>query len=196
MERSSRFLSLSGLSGVFIGLYALAGAVATGWYVNLHDFEITSYYNPVLHPESESYLPFLNFFIGVSLIVLFLSLLTGYIFTKRLTKKQGLNLWDNSAKRLLVNLLLPLITGGLFCLILLHHNYIALVAPAMLIFYGLSLLNASKYTHDDIRCLGVIELILGLISAIYTGYGLLFWAFGFGVLHIIYGITMYFKYER
>jgi hypothetical protein len=44
--------------------------------------------------------------------------------------------------------------------------------------------------------LGICEIGLGLIASIYMGYGLLFWAVGFGVLHIIYGIVMYMKYER
>jgi len=84
----------------------------------------------------------------------------------------------------------------LFCLILLYHGFVTLVGPATLIFYGLALLNASKYTLNDIRYLGICEIVVGLISSIYMGYGLWFWAFGFGVLHIVYGAAMYFKYER
>jgi hypothetical protein len=196
MERSSRFLSLSGLSGIFIGFYALIGAIAAWWYVNNNNYEVTSYYSLATTPDGETYRPFLTFFIGDALIVLLVSLITGYVLTQRLAQKQGLRVWDSTAKRLLINLLIPLVTGGVYCLILLQHHRIGLVAPSMLIFYGLSLLNASKYTYNDIRYLGVLEIILGLIAALNTGYGLLFWAFGFGVMHIIYGITMYYKYER
>lgn len=196
MERSSRFLSLSGLSGVFIGIYALAGAIAAWWYVDNNNFELTSYYSLATTTEGETYKPFLNFFIADATLILLLSLITGFILTQRKAKQQGLKIWDATAKRLLVNLLLPLLTGGCYCLILLYHHRIGLVAPAMLIFYGMSLLNASKYTYNDIRYLGVFEIILGLISSIATGYGLLFWAIGFGLLHIIYGISMYYKYER
>ena len=84
----------------------------------------------------------------------------------------------------------------LFCLVLLYHGIIGLVAPATLIFYGLALLNASKYTFNDIRYLGICEIVLGLLGSLFIGYGLIFWAIGFGVLHIIYGAVMYFKYER
>lgn len=196
MERSSRFLSLSGLSGIFIGFYALAGVIAAWWYLNNNNFEITSYYNLVTASDAERYRPFLSFFICDALLVLFMSLITGYVLTQRLAKKQGFKIWDTSAKRLLINLFIPLVTGGIYCLILLQHQRIGLVAPSMLIFYGLALLNASKYTHNDIRYLGLAEIILGLIAAIYSGYGLLFWALGFGVMHIIYGIAMYYKYER
>lgn len=196
MERSSRFLSLSGLSGIFIGIYALAGAAAAWWFVHAHNYAIDSYYSLAITADGETFRPFLNFFFADAFIILLLSLLTGFILTQRRAKQQGLQIWDATAKRLLINLVLPLFTGGCYCLILLYHHRIGLVAPTMLIFYGLSLLNASKYTYNDIRYLGVLEIILGLISAIATGYGLLFWALGFGVLHIIYGISMYYKYER
>ena len=69
-------------------------------------------------------------------------------------------------------------------------------APASLIFYGISLVNASKYTLTDIRYLGVMEIILGLINTQFIDYGLYFWATGFGLLHIIYGAMMWWKYER
>jgi predicted lysophospholipase L1 biosynthesis ABC-type transport system permease subunit len=196
MERSSRFLSLSGLSGVFIGLYALAGAIAAWWYADNNNIEITGYSNIAAASEAETYKPFLAFFIADALLVLFLSLLTGYVLTQRLARKQGLKIWDTAANRMLVNLLIPLAAGGAFCFILLRSYDIGLIAPSMLIFYGLALLNASKYTHSDIRYMGVLEIILGLVAAMIPGYGLVFWAIGFGIMHIVYGITMYYKYER
>jgi general stress protein CsbA len=196
MERSSRFLSLSGLSGVFIGFYALAGAAAFWLYAKSYDFPVTGYERIVTGSEAEIIQSLINFFIADALLVLILSLATGYIFTHRLAKKQGLKIWDSSAKRMLVNLLIPLGTGGAFCVLLVLHNTDRLIAPAMLVFYGLSLINASKYTHNDIRYLGIVEIVLGLAAAFFTGYGILFWAFGFGVMHIVYGIVMYFKYER
>ena len=125
-----------------------------------------------------------------------LSLVTGYIFTLRKAKKQNLNVWDNTTKRMVVSLSIPLVAGGIFCLILIKHQVVGLIAPSTLIFYGLALLNASKYTFNDVKYLGVLEIILGLVSAYYIGRGLLFWAVGFGILHIIYGTVMYFKYDQ
>lgn len=200
MEKSSRFLSLSGLSGIFAGVYALLGA-----YLVYSDFNIIS-----SDTASVSYSEFIKtansgtdsvilkiqslFIIGA--IVLILSLVTGYIFTRRKAKKQNLNVWDSSTKRMIFSLSIPLISGGIFCLILIKHNAVGLVAPATLIFYGLALLNASKYTFNDIKYLGVLEIVLGLVSAYYIGRGLLFWAVGFGILHIVYGAVMYFKYDQ
>ena len=124
------------------------------------------------------------------------SIVVGLILTWRSAKKNGQTIWDATAKRMLINLMIPLVTGGFFCMILLMHGLIGLVAPVTLIFYGLALINGSKYTLDDIRYLGICEIILGLLASIFIGYGLLFWAIGFGVLHIVYGMLMYNKYER
>lgn len=91
---------------------------------------------------------------------------------------------------------IPLATGGLFILSMLQYDEWRYIAPACLIFYGLALVNASKYTLTDIRYLGLLEIVLGLINTQFIGYGLYFWAFGFGVLHIVYGAIMWWKYEK
>ena len=72
----------------------------------------------------------------------------------------------------------------------------AFVAPLTLVFYGLALVNASKYTLGYIRYFGITMIILGLASVWFLGYGLFFWTLGFGVCHIIYGALMHFKYDR
>ncbi len=189
MERSSRCISLSGLSGVFSGIFALIGA-----YLAIDRFETASDKYRVI--GGEELIDITIFFFEIAGAVLVSSLLVGTLLTIRNSKRKGIKIWDNSTKRLLINLAIPLIAGGLFCLVLLFHGIIGLVAPATLIFYGLALLNASKYTFDDIRYLGLCEIVLGLAGSFFIGYGLLFWAIGFGLLHIIYGTVMYFKYER
>ncbi len=189
MERSSRCISLSGLSGIFAGIFALIGAYLA--YMELGFYDIN--YRTIC---DEDIIELTIYFFEIAIVVLISSLLVGTLLTVRNSKRKGLKVWDNSAKRLLVNLAIPLVAGGLFCLVLLFHGIIGLVAPVTLIFYGLALINASKYTFNDIRYLGLCEIVLGLLASYFIGYGLLFWAVGFGVLHIIYGALMYFKYER
>lgn len=192
MERSSRFISLSGLSGVFAGIYALVGAFIAYQYLNL-DVRFSRKY---LYAEGRSFNDFVFFLVGDALLVLVLAIGTGIFLTTQKARKDGNSLFDNTAKKLLINLSIPLICGGLLCISMLFHHVFGFIAPSMLIFYGLGLVNASKYTLNDIRYLGFTEIILGLISSVFIGYGLFFWAIGFGVLHIVYGTYMYFKYEK
>jgi hypothetical protein len=199
MERSTQFLSLSGLSGVFAGLFALLGA-AVVYFQKLRYLPIAYYSgrNSMIKElfSGGDHAGFVVFVFATGLIVLMLALLSVVFFSARNARKKGLPIWNQSASRVLINLFIPLITGGLFCLILLYHSLGYLVAPVTLIFYGLALINASKYTIRDIRYLGFSAAITGLLAAFWVGYGLYFWAFGFGVLHIVYGYVMYWRYER
>lgn len=190
MQRSSRFISLSGLSGVMAGIYALGGAFWAHRVLSAGSVKLSSDHVRLALGDQFWTL------VVIALVVLVLALSTGIWLTTRRAKQQGMKVWDDTARRLIVNLAIPLVSGGLFCLILLKWNIVGAIAPVMLIFYGLSLVNASKYTLTDIRYLGLSEIVLGLIAAWFMGYGLLFWAIGFGVLHILYGSLMYFKYER
>jgi hypothetical protein len=190
MEKSSRFISLSGLSGIFAGIFALAGAMAAYWYMGFDRFSAGNF--SYTRDQGDLYL----FFFTDAAIILLLALSAGTFFTIRQSKRKGQHIWDQTSKRLLINMAIPLATGGLFCLALLHYNVFGLIAPATLIFYGLALLNASKFTLDDVRYLAFFEIALGLLATLYIGYGLLFWALGFGLLHIIYGTVMYLKYEK
>jgi hypothetical protein len=190
MEKSSRFISLSGLSGVMAGVYAILGAlVASHLIYNTYDFLDISFIERQVR-VNQTYL------LLDALGVIFLTVITGIYFTTKKAKQNKVKTWDESAKKVIINLLIPLIVGGIFVLILYTKGFISLIAPSTLIFYGLGLINASKYTFRDIRYLGLSQVALGLIAATSTGNGLLFWAIGFGVLHIVYGGLMYFKYER
>lgn len=187
MTRSSRFMSLSGVSGVLAGVFALAGAYLAYQTVYTQQ-DYFAYRKADMSGES------LFTLLLIALIVLTLSLLSGIIFTIRKTKQNKQPIWDFQSRRLVINLLIPLVTGGLLCLIFLSKGYIGIIAPLTLIFYGMALVNASKYTLTEIRSLGLIEIALGLSAAYFIGYGLLFWVIGFGVMHIVYGIVMHIKY--
>ena len=193
MERSSRFLSLSGLSGLAAGICALAGA----WFANNKIVPYHDRYNDPEHFDTTIIFDDLKMkLLLIAAIVLVAALLSSFYFTWRRAKQNQLPLWDPTSKKLLINMLIPLITGGLFILAMLQHDEWRYIAPACLVFYGLALVNASKYTLTDIRYLGLLEIVLGLVNTQFLGYGLYFWAFGFGVLHIVYGAIMWWKYER
>ena len=190
MERSSKFISLSGLSGVLAGVYALIGA-------GLAYFEV--YNAPVGVYKSlrgGRYTSTLFYLLFVAFMVLLLSLASGYILTKRKANKNGQPVWGKVSRSLLFHMSTPLITGGIIILIFIYRGYYGIVGPSSLIFYGLALVGASNFTFTMVKYLGLCEIVLGLTAACLPGYGLLFWAIGFGVLHIVYGTVMHFKYDR
>lgn len=185
MSRSSRFISLSGLSGILAGIYATTGATlayiylapADGEYVTLHSWNF-------------------KLMVAILIAVAALSIITAFLITSKKAKHNNEKIWDDTTKKLLVNFLIPLVTGGIYIIIKLNSQHYGLTASLMLIFYGLALVNVSKYTLGNVRYLGYLEIILGLICAAFPGYGLWFWVAGFGVLHIIYGSMVYFAEEK
>lgn len=201
MNQSSRFISLSGLSGISAGITALVGA----WFAN-GDIQNSGTSSIRKMEEVRPYddgagIDLLRNFMGSSLFyiaacTLVVALILAVSFTYFRSAKQGIPVWGNAARRLVWNLALPLFFGGIFLLKLIEAGVFGLIAPGCLIFYGLALVNASKYTLGEIRFLGYAMLMLGLINCWLPGYGLYFWAAGFGILHIVYGVIMWNKYER
>lgn len=190
MNRSSRFISLSGISGILAGIYSLIGAWLAYNTIYSDTLLMGSYRNLVVTQESIFKL------LAIATCVVFLSLITGIFFSYRKAQKQNEKFWDSSSKRLIINFMIPMVTGGIFILFLIEKEILGLVAPLTLLFYGLACVNASKYTLGGVRYLGITMIVLGLISTKFIGYGLLFWALGFGFCHIFYGAVMYFKYEK
>jgi len=188
MERSSKFLSLSGLAGVMAGIYALAGAFIS---YKVLDFNPDDLADRNIQSDSSLWKIVL-----LALIVLMLALGTAIYLSWRKALKSGEKLWNATARRVLNAMAVPLVAGGLLILALLLKGLIGLMAPFSLIFYGLALYNTSKFTYEEVKTMGLIEIGLGLISTYYVGYGLICWALGFGVVHIIYGIYLHYKYER
>jgi len=193
MERSSRFLSLSGLSGVIAGVCALIGA-AVAWFFILDSGHF--HYDEFMRGLDGSSTSGIRFYLALdALLVLGFAIIGAVYFSYRKATKAGQPIWTYQTRRLLVNLMIPLVAGGIFILILIFRNNLDLVAPAMLIFYGLALVNAGKFTLGEIHYLGLTEIALGILASIFINFGLLLWAVGFGVMHIIYGTVMYYRYE-
>jgi hypothetical protein len=194
MERSSKFLSLSGLSGIFAGVCALAGATFAWFYIL--DADQVQFVDNIrksgglLNSGPGLYLA------ADAIIVLGLAVLGAFYFSRRKAQLAGQQFWTNTTRRLLFHFMIPLVSGGIFTLILLYHNNLELLASVMLVFYGLSLVNAGKFTFSEIHYLGLTEIGLGILAGVFINLGLLFWTVGFGVMHVIYGSLMYSRHER
>ena len=191
MNKSSRFMSLSGLSGILAGIYALIGATLV-YNIIYKDNPLTkdSYQTLVLDETS-----MLNIF-AIAFAVVSVSIITAIILSWKKAKLYNEKLWDIASRRLMINFMIPLATGGFFIIALIEKEIYVFVAPLTLVFYGLALVNASKYTLGYIRYFGVTMILIGLSSVWFLGYGLFFWALGFGLCHIIYGALVHLKYER
>lgn len=189
MERSSKFLSLSGLSGILAGVYALIGAAAAYQIIYKHVIICNA---PAGHPDPLQIVPLFV----IALIVLAASVLTGFLLSRRKARKAGQRFWGPTSKALAFNLAVPVITGGLLIIMLISRSYFDIIAPASLIFYGLALIGAGNFTFKGVQYLGLNEIILGLLAVWLPDCGLIIWALGFGVLHILYGSMMYFKYDK
>lgn len=197
MERSSRFISLSGLSGIAAGICALVGA----WFANdviIENGGPSGYREFVTRSlEVSSLQDFMGHrLFQIALYTFFAALFSAFLFTWLRSRKSNVPLWGYTSRRLLINVSVPMIAGGIYLFKQMQFGNYGLIAPGCLIFYGLALVNASKYTLGEVRYLGYCQILLGIINCWFVGYGLYFWAVGFGVLHIIYGSVMWYKYER
>jgi hypothetical protein len=196
MARSARFLSLSGWSGVWAGCVALAGSfIAQTWLRELPETYQSSG-NVQTSISIDEYNATASQFVMLALAVFIVALIGGWYFTWRKTRQQGVSLWNNASKKMVAQIAIPMVAGGIFALNFLFDRQESYIAPTCLVFYGLALINGSKYTLSDIKYLGLCEVVLGCICLFVPGFGLAFWAIGFGGLHILYGIIMWNKYDK
>ncbi|WP_341227880.1 hypothetical protein [uncultured Arcticibacterium sp.] len=193
MEKSSKFISLSGLSGIFAGAVALlsAGVLYLKKVNAVGSYKLSGFY--IDRSTDASYLEFL-FLLAVATLVLAIG--GGLFLTWRKTRKSNQKLWNPLSRKLAVSLAIPLLVGGVFAIALVLNGMVRLVPATTLVFYGLALINTSQHTYRDVYSLGLCEVLLGLFALFVAGYSLLFWTIGFGVLHIVYGVSMYYKYDR
>ena len=117
MERSSRFISLSGLSGIAAGVFALIGAyfaydIINAYYIRFNE---EGYSNAEFHKLKMNLLV-------LAAAVLLAALVSAFYFTWRRAKQNHLPVWDITTKRLVINILIPLVTGGLFILAILQNR--------------------------------------------------------------------------
>ncbi len=190
MNRSTRFLSLSGISGILAGIYALIGGTIAyklltqqGRWTRGEAYTLTISSLAVI-------------LVVIAGTVAMLSVVSAYVLTKRKAVQNNEKMWTPVSRQLLVSFIIPLVTGGIFALLLMYRGDYALIAPTTLIFYGLALFNASKFTLSTVKYLGLLEVVLGLVSMLFLGNGLFFWMLGFGVLHIVYGALIYIKLDK
>ena len=130
MEKSSKFISVSGLAAILAGIYALAGAYIATLVITPETYLIVT----------------LEFMAIIALSVLAAAAVTAGILSYCKSKKTGQSFFSRLTYRALWNFSLPMLTGGALCISLLLHGYYDILSSVMLLFYGLTLVNVSKFT--------------------------------------------------
>lgn len=181
MERSTKFISLSGLSGILAGCYAIGGAILADYYMKHFSLD---------HASLQ------NILILIAVLVLVAAIATAYYLSRRNAARAGKSVWNPASQGLFRAMLVPLLTGGGFVVIAVWQQHYSFIVPAFLIFYGLALVAGGEYTFRDFRGLGYVQVVLGLLALAFPGHDIIFWLVGFGFFHLLYGSVMYFKYER
>lgn len=129
-------------------------------------------------------------------LLLVLSIGTAAWMARRKANKQGEVVWTAASRRLLTDLAVPLLTGGLLLLAFTWLGAFSLLLPISLVFYGITLYQAGPVIYTALRILGLLNLALGFLALLLPEHAMLFWAAGFGLLHIIYGLFIHFRYEK
>lgn len=198
MEKSSKFSNLSGYAIATTGLLALLGAVFVYFDLGISISEKYISYAELINQtgSANSIYTKIKLLVIIASLILLTSLLILYVTAKLKSERHDINLFNSSFSRALKSLFIPVLSGGIFCGFLILHKMYGLVAPATLIFYGLGLISASKYSYNELELLGYLELLLGTIASYYMGSGLLFWMIGFGIGHIVLGVFIHYKYDK
>ena len=198
MEKSSKFSNLSGYAIATTGLLALLGAVFVYFDLGISISEKYISYAELINQtgNANSIYTKIKLLVIIASLILLTSLLILYVTAKLKSERHDINLFNSSFSRALKSLFIPVLSGGVFCGFLILHKIYGLVAPATLIFYGLGLISASKYSYNELELLGYLELLLGTIASYYMGSGLLFWMIGFGIGHIVLGFFIHYKYDK
>lgn len=198
MNKATKFSSLSGFSIIAAGFLAIIGGflIYSDLEFFLHEGKLMGYSNLIeSEAGSEDFQRKIKLLLFVGAIIFSCSVLIFYVAGLKKSKRQQMVFWNPSMVRALKSLFVPVIAGGIFSILLIGHGFVGMVAPATLIFYGLGLINSSKYTYGEIEVLGYIELILGLIASFFMGFGLLFWVIGFGFCHVFFGVIFYLRHD-
>lgn len=189
MSKSGKFRSLSGYAVICAGILTIVFSVAFCTLYDINPYNL-NYDNLRLLPE-EHYSTALLF----AMLLLGMSVVAGLIFTKISANKRSEKLSGPGGRNFIYNITIPMGFALIFCF-LLFGTHPDLVLPVSLILYGLTLFNAGKFTHGALRYLGISQMFLSLICLGLMQYHILIWTFGFGIVHIAFGLYMIIKPER
>ncbi|MBQ1408707.1 MAG: hypothetical protein IIY87_03000 [Bacteroidales bacterium] len=182
MERSSRFLSISGWGVAAVGIIAIVAAWIA--YKVFSDGTLFGYTHYLWAYKTKVAV------VGSLILVVFCGMIV-FFSSVIMARRRGVKfVFDKTMRRTVLNFSIPLLAGGILCLALVLEGHYGLTSSIMLIFYGLALINCHHFSHPVLGTLGYLELLLGLVDCFTVTHALLLWAVGFGLLHLIFGIYL------
>ena len=113
MDRGSRFVSLSGWSGIAAGICALIAAWVADkkldqYGINKIDYSKSGYTN------NGDFLQFQRDLVILAVITFIAAFSLAFLFTWLRSRKTGVPVWGFTARKVIINVAVPMIVGALF----------------------------------------------------------------------------------
>lgn len=166
MERAVSFTAVPGWGGVFIGITAVAaGALAAAL------------------PIGEEFFVWL----AESLVALAIAVLSVRLKSKRLK----LSLQSQAARRALLSFTPPLMAGAVLSAVLFRAGDLGVLPGLWLLLYGTAVVTGGAFSVRIVPVMGLCFMFLGVVTlAAPLAWGNWCLVFGFGLLHISFGIAI------
>lgn len=178
MERSTRYTTFSGYSGVLAGTASITGCIIT-WLLQ--------------QGPSGLYPARVPFLLTWSLVVLF-AIGADYLLTKRHAARVGKHILSRLGQQMAFASLPGLGTGALLTLLLVRHHLLNEVYPLWMLCYGIAICAVGLFSQREVKYLGALFLCAGALTLVLIqgqpGWGLPMMALSFGGFHIVWGVLM------
>jgi hypothetical protein len=178
MERSTKYSTLSGLSGVLIGLAAIAGVLATNWLTGDAPPGASVY----RHPSALA-------LVWVSVLVMAVAI--DFACNKRRAARVGKHVVSPLGAHIVLAALPAFLAGGVLTLFFYQHALLYYVWGVWMLSYGLAISAVGLFSVKPVLALGAAFVLAGAVTLLLPlPYHLYMMALTFGGFHIGYGVVM------
>ncbi len=173
MERSTKYSTFSGFSGILAGAASITGCLVT---------RSLSQTDPAAFRVA--------FLVTWSLVILF-AIGADYLLTKRRAARVGKRVLSRLGKQMFLASAPGLGTGALLTLYFLRHNLLGDIYPVWMLCYGIAVCAVGLFSQREVSYLGAAFLLAGAATLLFCPtFGLPMMAVTFGAFHILYGIAV------
>ncbi len=190
MERSTKYSTLSGLSGVLIGLVAIVGVWLTSRLTPPTPIDVSSSL-PIPYDVLNSQQSY-RWDIGlIWCAVLALAVTIDFVANKRRAARVGKTVMSPIGGHIILAALPAFFGGAVLTYFLLQHNLAFSVWGVWMLCYGLAICAVGLFSVKPVSVLGGAFVLAGAVTLLLpAGAQLPMMALTFGGFHIGYGILM------